>query len=385
MTDWTPGDETGIKTIEVSSLNELIKLARDLAKKNSWDCEDEKWGSPPFFANGIWYRGQRMIVEPQPSISHYRPPGSKKDDRYDEVTLFTDFRASLGYRAGMPTEAEALPWMAVMRHYDLPNRVLDWSKSMLAALLFALCENSALDQPSAALEPHLWVLNARALNEVTHCSSYLTNRLGPNSQPGRPYIWCPDSFPAVLRAEQVRGRRPGQWIKVLKHIHPASRGYPSDAFLDQLEAELRTWGSGSRDWVSYHARIQSYIQQQSSLGMEMSNRLWQLVTPGAVQPPWNNPRILAQKGMLTVHGGALNNSSDPNDVRPPAKDLAFVVKNCAAPGMILRRIDIDIDSKKIEDLRSEIKALGCEYSDLMPETEYQVRAILNRCGSEQEF
>ena len=365
-------EESGINSTKVSSLDQLIQLALKLAQKDLWGCYGENWGNSSFFANGIWYRGQRIRVVPQPSIFHCKPSGTL-DGQYDEVTLFTDFRARLGSRAEMPAEAEALPWMAIMRHYDLPNRVLDWSKSMLVALLFALHENK---DAKADEKPHLWVLNARALNEVTHYSYYLEHPLKSTSKPEKPYIWYPDSFPTVMRAEQVRGRLPHQWFRVLKHVHPASRGYPSDHILDELEALLERWKDGSKDIGSFLALIQSQHP-------DFNNLLWRLVTPGAVQPPWNNPRILAQKGMLTVHGGAFSNSyryADKN-IRPPAIDLNYVVNKCAAPGMILRRIDLE-DTK---NLRSEINALGWEYSDLMPETEHQVRAIRDRHGDEQEF
>ena len=107
---------------------------------------------------------------------------------------------------------------------------------MLVALLFALHEN---EEAKVDEKPHLWVLNARALNEVTHYSYYLEHPLKSTSKPEKPYIWYPDSFPTALRAEQVRGRVPNQWFRVLKHVHPSSRGYPSDYILDGCDLNLK--------------------------------------------------------------------------------------------------------------------------------------------------
>lgn len=120
-------------------------------------------------------------------------PRTEAVSRYDETTLYSDFRYRLGARSGMPAEPVALPWLAIMRHYDLPNRVLDWSTSMQVALHFAL-----IDEPLAT--PHLWVLNARALNEVTGNAGYVSTPLRSADAPVKPWIWLPDSFDAAIRA-----------------------------------------------------------------------------------------------------------------------------------------------------------------------------------------
>lgn len=90
--------------------------------------------------------------------------------------------------------------------------------------------------------------------------------------------------------------------------------------------------------------------------------------------------------MLTVHGGVPTPASvrtNPGGASlPPAIELGEVARDLAEPGTILRMVALSAGTPG--RIRQELAALGSDYGDLMPETEYQVRSILTRHDGEQE-
>lgn len=377
MVDWVVDETTGVKTTKVEGLSQLVSTVAALQSPDGWGLTRDAWGGEKFFRNGVWFRGQRVRIMPEPAIV-WKRPRDEPERPFDEVTLYTDFQLRLAGRPGMPTEKDALPWLALMRHHDLPNRVLDWSTSLAVALRFALRASEANS------EPHVWVLNARALNEVTANPTYLQTPLTRESKVAHPWVWQHGSFDAALRAEQGQARWMGQVVRLLDAHHYTSKGYPGRQNLVELESWLRDcWGEAYNDWPNY---LQELASDGDRGGDGFATLAWRLSTPAAVHPPWNNDRIVAQKGVLTAHGGLLTGKPCPRRdgvssvPLPPAVNLATVVKRCAAPGLILRRIDL-LDLK---GLRNDLGTLGLEYQDLMPEVEHQVDAILERHDGFQE-
>lgn len=45
-------------------------------------------------------------------------------------------------------------WLAIMQHYALPTRFLDWTENLNAGLYFVCCKNPSLDGALYALNPH---------------------------------------------------------------------------------------------------------------------------------------------------------------------------------------------------------------------------------------
>jgi len=79
----------------------------------------------------------------------------------NESNLALDFQ--INYRA-IHHEKHDDRWelYALMQHHGLPTRLLDWSKSPLIALYFALEKNSSKNASRV-----VWILNPAALNKLT--------------------------------------------------------------------------------------------------------------------------------------------------------------------------------------------------------------------------
>ncbi len=266
-------DLTAIPTTAVTNLAEYV--ARVVQISNALDL--------PY--GNLWYRGiargdLKMV------------PGHIWRNILDENSILEEFMVSL---PAYSSRSHDDPWevYSLMQHYGLPTRLLDWSKSPLAALYFAL--DFSKSGAEATQTPVVWAMNPYALNYVSHSKEVLFVPLSKFGFSGHEHLV--DSYlPLSLRPFRVA----------------AGTGF---------------------------------------------NRL-----PIAIEPPFSNPRVLAQQGCFTVHG------SDP-----------FALEDI--PGMRAHLVRIEVDASSTSLIRAELEQMGFRsewiYQDL---DRLSKRIVTERCA-----
>jgi hypothetical protein len=109
----------------------------------------------------VWFRGHRVA-------SWEVSPGIWRDRRYagDQERNFTNrfsSRAATRHQS-LPQYRDVATWLVLMQHYGLPTRLLDWTRSPLMAVYFAV-EDYLYERISEPEEAVIWVLDPHSLNE----------------------------------------------------------------------------------------------------------------------------------------------------------------------------------------------------------------------------
>jgi hypothetical protein len=108
----------------------------------------------------LWYRGHRSAIwDVDPTIW--------RDYTAEDERNFTHrFRSRAAIRmSSAPGYGDLAHWIALMRHYGLPTRLMDWSRSPLVALYFAV--SYLLDRKNHELEDAVvWMLDPHLLNQI---------------------------------------------------------------------------------------------------------------------------------------------------------------------------------------------------------------------------
>jgi FRG domain len=128
------------------SVDDILHAAHGLREGNKW-----RW----------WFRGHA-------DATWVLLPGVHRDYSEPQERYFTnEFRPRAGMRhASTPSLGDYAGWLALMQHYGLPTRLLDWSRSPLVAAYFATesCQSHRERRPVA--DACVWAVAPGKLNEM---------------------------------------------------------------------------------------------------------------------------------------------------------------------------------------------------------------------------
>ncbi len=116
----------------------------------------------------LWFRGHR---DSDWSLS---PSLWRRFSRDNERSMNHEFLWKAKSRSHNPPIDKDWPaWLSLMQHYRLPTRLLDWSKSPLVALYFAVEEFLPSKQIYPQTDVAVWFLSPGALNVFSGLDRYI--------------------------------------------------------------------------------------------------------------------------------------------------------------------------------------------------------------------
>ena len=303
----------------ITSIEEAVRLINDPDFKKIAQMPETASPEISIYRHnfGVWFRGQHCGRDLTPSL--FRRQGT------DEESMIYHFMVQAAHSSHRCTNS--LDWLCLMRHFELPSRLLDWTENLLVALFFAVKEGYD-EQPG-----YLFVLNARTLNEITR---QLPGDLeGKVKHKGNRGIAAPWSVDTALRAEMSRARSKEEF---LDQIESFNRNYVEDAYTFRL--------------------VRKYLRR--------SSQHWDfLALPIAVFPNRLDSRMLLQQSVFTLHGGKqyreAEESGNVNLLPGPMGLEKLQQKYFENPFLLC------VEVKNKADIREHLRFLGIHEASLFPE------------------
>lgn len=289
----------------------------------------------PIQSWGIWYRGESDNERHlHPSV--FRPPPDEPEQVYDETNLFLHFQLRLP--GALDSHASTIDWLSLMRHYELPTRLLDWSESILVALYFAVRNLKKANKYGV-----IFVLNARLLNEISD--------IEPTSQVG---IHTPESFNAIIRAEMACHRTMQALLQqpILGSFYDLDTAFPPKLL---------------------KARNDNEFLEKLSKDEKLKNKL---SMPVSLFPRRSHGRLVAQFGTFTLHGGKVHTEKPTLQGEPlPAPLNLETICFMQDTKKFLRAYKVAAEKK--EDIKKQLESLGIHEGTLYPELDHQAAFVRN--------
>jgi len=297
---------------------------------NGIDNYGESVGAKYRFPMGIWFRGQACFDwDLEPSVFRKFKPADSSGECYDEASITYQFMLSNPEcEQGRSTTFD---WLCHMQHYRYPTRLLDWTESLLVALLHAVTE-PLLENPdkNKGKDGALFVLNARRLNSHTRLSS------------NRNDIAVPDSADVMIRSEMALSRN-------IRDLYFNLRKRSNFEVL--METLGRRYGLGVDDKI--FKKIMDRFKKKLQL-------------PIAVFPRRLGQRMRLQQSVFAVWGGC--NEADISDDWPSWGNMEKLNKECTdhKQSFLLK---YKIPSGKKAKIRIDLERLGIHAAAIFPEIE----------------
>lgn len=147
--------------VTINCLGDYIEETARLRKKGNVEgMTRSRRNGNGFFQ---WYRGHadeswELVPKVQRGFK-----GSNDEELFRKERYYTnDFqaRASVLLSSHQPKMNEYASWLTLMQHYGIPTRLLDWSRSPLVALYFAVSSEAHSEKDAC-----IWILTPERLNE----------------------------------------------------------------------------------------------------------------------------------------------------------------------------------------------------------------------------
>jgi|GEM_PF-1311549 len=290
----------------------------------------------------LWFRGQVV------SEGWGLMPSIFRGNR-NEAAMVEEFQYN--YPGERSRQTNTLEWLALMQHYGVPTRLIDWSTSLFVGLHFAARSYAATEEErneQNALDGALFVLRTKAFDnehyrrdaaaaefqEVIDNSIYESNRnfllgdiLGAQVRILKREIPYYCTTQAHLDGASFEVRLGDQ-----HNVYLHARRSPLDGIIAGHAERLRSFWvettPGGVEGFSQLVKLEVNATRPESNGNIFSSRHWadrtadlqQAMRPRKAKLPRMSKRIQAQHGVFSLHPGKYFDGEPLLDFRDPAEE-----------------------------------------------------------------